>query len=57
MFYIYIGLINASNFFINKELKLGLKFIARLIIKIFLYNFKKLVFSNKQNTSKIALLL
>ena len=54
---IYIGLIDVINFFINGELKLGLKLLARLIIKTFLYNFEKLVISYKRDTSNIILLL
>ena len=54
---IYIGLVNAIDFFINRELKLGLKLPIRVIIKTFLYDFEKLVVSYKRDTSKIALLL
>ena len=57
MLYIYIGLVDVSDFFINRELKLGLKFIVRLIIEIFLYDFKKLVFFNERDIFKIVLLL
>ena len=54
---IYIGLVNAIDFFINKEPKLGLKLPTRLIIKTFLYNFEKLVVFYERDTSKIVLLL
>ena len=54
--YIYISLVDASDFFINGELKLGLKLLARIIVETFLYNFKKLVVSYKRDTSKIILL-
>ena len=54
---IYIGLINTIDFFINRELKLSLKLLIRLIIKTFLYNFKKLVVSYKRDIFKIILLL
>jgi len=54
---IYVGLVNAIDFFINRELKLGLKLPTRLIVKTFLYNFEKLVISYERDTSKIILLL
>ena len=57
MLLICIGVIDISNFFINRELKPGLKPLARLTVEIFLYNFKKLVVSYKRDTSKIILLL
>ena len=54
---IYVGVVDASNFFINREQKPGLKPLARLTVKTFLYNFEKLVVSYKWDTSKIVLLL
>ena len=54
---IYVGLVDVIDFFINGELKLGLKLLARLIVKTFLYNFKKLVVFYKRDTFKIVLLL
>ena len=54
---IYVGVIDASDFFINGEPKPGLKPLARLTIKTFLYNFEKLVIFHKRDTSKIVLLL
>ena len=55
--YIYIGLVDASDFFIDGELKLGLKLLVRVIVKTFLYNFEKLLVSYKRGTSKIVFLL
>ena len=57
MLYIYVSLINVSDFFINRELKLGLKLLARVIVKTFLYNFEKLLVSYKWGTFKIVFLL
>ena len=54
---ICVGVIDASDFFINGELKPGLKPLARLTVKTFPYNFEKLVVSYKWDTSKIILLL
>jgi hypothetical protein len=55
--YIYIGLIDASDFFTDKKWKLGLKLLTRLIIKTSQYDFEKFVVFYKRITSKIILLL
>jgi len=54
---IRVGLVDASDFFINGEPKPGLKPLMRLTVKTFPYNFEKLVVFHKQDTSKIVLLL
>ncbi len=55
--YIYVSLVDTSDFFIDGEWKLGLKLLARVIVKTFQYDFKKLVVSHEQDTFKIVLLL
>ena len=55
--HIHVGLVDAIDFFINGEPKLGLKLLRRLIVETFLYNFEKLVVPYERDTSKIVLLL